>query len=56
MTQLCSYFVGGEAWKEIRTLAKKTAGAKFDERAFHDRVLDEGAVTLPTLRALLSPR
>jgi uncharacterized protein (DUF885 family) len=52
-TQLCSYFVGGEAWKEIRAEALRRASGKLDLRAFYDRALDVGPVTLPTLRALL---
>ena len=54
VTQLCSYFVGGETWRSIRKAAEKAAGNKFDLRAFHDRALGEGAVTLPTLRTLLA--
>jgi uncharacterized protein (DUF885 family) len=51
VTQLCSYFVGGEAWHALRRAAEARPG--FDARAFHDRALGEGAVTLPTLRTLL---
>jgi uncharacterized protein (DUF885 family) len=54
VTQLCSYFVGGEAGSELRRDAEKSAGAAFNLRVFHDRALAEGAVTLPTLRRLLS--
>jgi uncharacterized protein (DUF885 family) len=53
VTQLCSYFVGGESWRSIRKAAEKAAGNKFDLRAFHDRALGEGAVTLPTLKSML---
>ncbi len=52
MTQLCSYFVGGEAWRELRRDAEKRPG--FSLKSFHDRALDEGAVTLPMLRTLLT--
>jgi uncharacterized protein (DUF885 family) len=55
-TQLCSYFVGGQAWSELRREAQKRAGAAFDLRAFHDRALAEGAVPLPLLRRLLFPQ
>ena len=52
MTQLCSYFVGLEAWRGLRREAQARPG--LDLRAFHDRALGEGAVTLPTLRKLLA--
>ena len=53
VTQLCSYFVGDEAWRQIRKAAEQARGRSFELRAFHDRALAEGAVPLPTLRALL---
>ncbi|MFI5290541.1 MAG: DUF885 domain-containing protein, partial [Polyangia bacterium] len=53
VTQLCSYFVGDEAWRQIRKAAEEARGRGFELRAFHDRALAEGAVPLPTLRALL---
>ena len=53
LTQLCSYFVGDEAWRQIRKAAEQARGRSFELRAFHDRALAEGAVPLPTLRALL---
>ena len=52
VTQLCSYFVGLEAWRALRREAQAKPG--FDLRAFHDRALGEGAVTLPTLKKLLA--
>lgn len=52
VTQLCSYFVGLEAWRSLRREAQ--ARPNFDLRAFHDRALGEGAVTLPTLQKLLA--
>ena len=51
VTQLCSYFVGGETWRMTRAQAEKKPG--FSLKSFHDRALGEGAVTLPTLRTLL---
>jgi uncharacterized protein (DUF885 family) len=51
VTQLCSYFVGNEAWRALRREAEKRRG--FDVTKFHDRALGMGAVTLTTLRALL---
>jgi uncharacterized protein (DUF885 family) len=53
VTQLCSYFVGAEAWRALRRAAEARPG--FDLRAFHDRALSEGAVPLPTLKRLLQP-
>lgn len=50
-TQLCAYFVGGEAWRALRREAEKRPG--FDARTFHDRALAEGAVTMASLRELL---
>ncbi len=47
VTQLCSYFVGGETWRAIRRQAEKRRG--FTLKSFHDRVLSEGAMTLRSL-------
>ncbi len=44
VTQLCSYFVGGEGWRKKRRAAEKLPG--FNLRAFHDRELAKGAVPL----------
>jgi uncharacterized protein (DUF885 family) len=52
-TQLCSYFVGAEAWRDLRRRAQARPG--FDLAGFHDRALAEGAVPLTALRALLAP-
>jgi uncharacterized protein (DUF885 family) len=54
VTQLCSYFVGGEAWRKIRRDAE--AHPPFDPRAFHDWALAEGAVPLSTLDAMNAAR
>ena len=35
----------------LRAEAAHTLGARFDIRAFHEAVLEDGAVTLPMLRA-----
>jgi uncharacterized protein (DUF885 family) len=43
--QAASYKIGQMKIREMRTLAEKELGAKFDVRAFHDTVL--GAGTLP---------
>jgi len=34
----------------LREQAERTLGSRFDLRAFHDRVLEDGSVTLPMLR------
>ena len=52
VTQLCSYFVGGEAWRALRKRAEAEAG--FDARAFHDRALAAGAVPLTHLDSLIA--
>jgi uncharacterized protein (DUF885 family) len=35
----------------LRQLAKDSLGGRFDIRQFHDRVLENGSVTLPMLQA-----
>lgn len=47
--QATSYKVGMLKILELRTLAKKELGAKFDLRAFHDLVLKDGAVPMDLL-------
>jgi uncharacterized protein (DUF885 family) len=46
-----SYGLGRLEIRRLRGLAERALGAKFDIRAFHDRVLANGAVPLPVLRA-----
>ena len=46
-----SYALGRLEIRRLRTLAQQRLGAKFDIRAFHDHVLEAGAVPLPLLRA-----
>src|SRR6267378_334882 len=48
-----SYGLGRIEIRRLRALAEQTLGAKFDIRAFHDRVLENGAVPLPMLRAAI---
>ena len=48
-----SYGLGRLEIRRLRALAEQTLGAKFDIRAFHDRVLESGAVPLPLLRAAI---
>ena len=35
----------------LRAKAQQALGARFDLRAFHDRILEDGAMPLPALRA-----
>jgi uncharacterized protein (DUF885 family) len=46
-----SYGLGRLEIRRLRALAEQRLGAAFDIRAFHDRVLENGAVPLPVLRA-----
>jgi len=45
-----SYQVGQLEIRRLRDEAERTRGARFDPRAFHDRVLEDGTITLPMLR------
>jgi uncharacterized protein (DUF885 family) len=47
--QALSYKLGELKILELRALAEKELGTKFDIRAFHDAVLDIGSVPLPVL-------
>ncbi len=47
--QALSYKLGEMKILELRALAEKELGVKFDIRAFHDAVLETGAVPLPVL-------
>jgi uncharacterized protein (DUF885 family) len=49
--QAPSYMIGRTEILNLRTMAKQTLGEKFDIRDFHDRVLENGTVTLPMLRS-----
>lgn len=51
--QALSYKVGQLKIRELRTLAEKELGPKFDVRAFHDEILAEGALPLGVLDARL---
>ena len=53
VTQLCSYFVGGESWKALRHDAEKRAGKNFDLAAFHQQALSHGSVPLTVLRKFI---
>lgn len=49
--QLTAYDTGGLEIAALRAQAVKRLGARFDVAAFHDRVLENGAVPLAALRA-----
>jgi uncharacterized protein (DUF885 family) len=49
--QALSYKLGQLKIRELRERAKKELGAKFDIRAFHDEILDGGALPLDMLEA-----
>jgi len=47
--QALAYKIGQLKIRELRTLAEKELGAKFDKRKFHDAVLENGAIPLNLL-------
>jgi uncharacterized protein (DUF885 family) len=48
--QAPSYMIGRTEIMRLRQMAKDSLGDRFDIRQFHDRVLENGTVTLPMLR------
>jgi uncharacterized protein (DUF885 family) len=48
--QATAYMLGALEIRRLRADAEKALGPRFDVRAFHDAVLENGAVTLPMLR------
>jgi uncharacterized protein (DUF885 family) len=52
-TQLSTYFVGYQEHSDMRAEAERRAGAKFDLKAYHDRVLSYGSPPVRLVRALL---
>ena len=47
--QATSYLLGSLEIQRLRALAERELGDAFDIRVFHDRILENGAVTLPML-------
>lgn len=48
--QATAYMTGMLAIRQLRAEAERELGPRFDIRAFHDRVLEDGTVTLPMLQ------
>ena len=49
-----SYQVGQLEIRRLRTEAERRLGSRFDVRAFNDRVLEDGTISLPMLRDKIS--
>jgi len=48
--QITAYDTGALEIRALRAEAERALGARFDLKSFHDRVLANGAITLPMLR------
>lgn len=51
--QACAYLIGKIKILELRERAKAALGPRFDIRAYHDTVLENGALPLPVLESLV---
>ncbi|MDB4917677.1 MAG: putative secreted protein [Gemmatimonadetes bacterium] len=52
--QATAYMLGAIEIRRLRTEAEKKLGTRFDIRTFHDKVLEDGGVTLPMLDAKIT--
>ena len=52
--QATAYMLGMLEIRRLRTQAERALGTRFDIRQFHDRVLEDGGVTLPMLDAKIT--
>lgn len=52
--QLCSYFVGGAELGDLEAAERARAGASFDRRGFHQRVLSHGTPTFAVVARALA--
>jgi uncharacterized protein (DUF885 family) len=48
--QATAYMIGNLEIRHLREMAERELGPRFDIRVFHDKVLEDGSVTLPMLR------
>ena len=48
--QANAYMLGMLEFRELRTMAESELGNEFDIRQFHDRLLENGSMTLPMMR------
>lgn len=48
--QATAYMLGNLEIRRLREMAERELGPRFDIRTFHDKVLEDGTVTLPMLR------
>ncbi|HWK90059.1 MAG TPA: DUF885 domain-containing protein, partial [Longimicrobium sp.] len=48
--QATAYMLGNLEIRRLRALAEQRLGSRFDIRTFHDKVLEDGTVTLPMLK------
>ena len=53
-SQALAYKVGALTIQRLRKQAEDQLGARFDIKAFHDQVLDTGALPLPVLEAKIN--
>lgn len=49
--QATAYMLGNLEIRRLREMAERELGSRFDIRTFHDKVLEDGSVPLPFLRA-----